>query len=255
MVKEEFDRKYREILPLLNFENPNPYPFDQNVVFVCVDVEAFERNHRLITEIGISTLDTNDLLNLAPGENGTTWMKKINSRHFRIQENRHLVNKDFIVGCPDRFEKAFGESEFISIKEAPQVVGSCFKPPFSSRGAGVETADTETPKRNIILVGHDTKTDIQYLREVGYDVTNLSNILETLDTAELFRALKCESQPAGLGMLLYDLGIAGWNLHNAVRFRLGSSHPNFPGCRYCHNLTDFRAMMRHILFRHSWLLH
>ena len=218
VLKEEFDKRYREVLPLLDLETPTPYPFDHNVVFVCVDVEAFERNHGLITEIGISSLDTNDLLTVAPGVNGTTWMTKINSRHFRIHENKHLVNKDFIVGCPDRFEKAFGESEFISIKVAPQVVGSCFKPPFAARGAGVEFTDIQTPKRNIILVGHDTKTDIQYLRDLGYDLGNLSNLLDVLDTAELFRALKCESQSAGLGMLLYDLGLPGWNLHNAVSF-------------------------------------
>ena len=217
-LKEEFDRKYRVVLPLLDLEKPTPYPFDHDVVFVCVDVEAYERSHRLITEIGISSLDTTDLLEVMPGANGTTWMTKIHSRHFRIEENQHLVNKDFIVGCPDRFEKAFGESEFISIKEAPQVVGSCFKPPFAARGAGIESINAQTLKRNIILVGHDTKTDIQYLRDLGYDPGNLSNMLEVLDTAELFRALKCESQSAGLGMLLYDLGLAGWNLHNAVSF-------------------------------------
>lgn len=46
-----------------------PYCSDTFVVFISVDVEAFEFNQKLITEIGISTLDTVDLLGLQPGAN------------------------------------------------------------------------------------------------------------------------------------------------------------------------------------------
>ena len=193
-----------------------PYPFDENIVFICVDVESFERNHNQITEIGISTLDTNDLVGLAPGKGGTAWLPKIRARHFRIQEYVHLENKDFIQGCADRFEKVFGKSEFISIKAAPQVVASCFRPPFSSLLDENVTLTDNAEKRKIILVGHDTKTDINYLRQLGYDIGNLSNLVEILDTSELYRAMKRDSQSCGLGSLLVDLGLTGWNLHNAV---------------------------------------
>ncbi|MCJ1389545.1 hypothetical protein MMC18_002402 [Xylographa bjoerkii] len=218
-AKEEYDRELREkyALPVLDTDSPAPYAFENSVVFVCVDVESFERSHGQITEIGISTLDMNDLIGLAPGTGGKDWMAKIRSRHFRIKERVHLVNKDFIIGCPDRFEKVFGESEFISIHDAPAVVASCFRPPFSGpigttpmfQSGGAEA------KRKIILVGHDTKTDINYLRDLGYDPGNLSNLLEVLDTSEVYRALKCDTQAGSLGNLLYDLGLTGWNLHNA----------------------------------------
>ncbi|MCJ1475032.1 hypothetical protein MMC13_003692 [Lambiella insularis] len=218
-AKAEHERKVaeRSSLPALNLSASNPFPFDLNVVFVSLDVEAYERNHNQITEIGISTLDTADLIGIAPKSRGTQWMTKIRARHFRITENQHRVNKDFVIGCPDRFERSFGSSEFISVKEAPKVVASCFKPPFSA----LRTKDTIGAEeqsegiRNLILVGHDTKTDVKYLRDLGYDVGNLSNLKDILDTAELYSALKREDQTASLGQVLLDLKLDGWNLHNA----------------------------------------
>lgn len=83
---------------------PALYQQEHSVVFVCVDVEAYERSPRLITEIGIATLDTKDLLDLAPGDGGSEWLKKIRARHFRISEHKHLNNTEFVNGCADRFE-------------------------------------------------------------------------------------------------------------------------------------------------------
>lgn len=221
---------------------PVPNLFHENVIFISIDVESYERNRAAVTEIGVSTLDTNDLADIPPGEGGTAWMKKIRSRHFRITEYSHLVNSDFIAGCGDKFDKEFGTSEWVSIKEAPQVVASCFKHPYSApdlvdRSAGNSTNEPgqassrskdesslphfENKKdtasaRNMILVGHDIKADIEYLRSIGYDVGNVSGILEAIDTADIFRALKHEHQPRKLGSILLDLGLVGWNLHNAV---------------------------------------
>lgn len=222
-------------LPTLIPTLPAPYPFENQVVFVCVDVESYEKDHKKVTEIGISTLDTLDLMNTPPGEGGLDWMKKICARHFRIAEYAHLNNTEFITGCADRFEEKFGQSEWISIKEAPQVVASCFRHPFSAPGqyppypadaravgrygSGSQylpPVDDKAPKRNIILVGHEISADIQYLRSIGYDVSNLSNVLEALDTVDLYRAMKHGQNPSSLGSVLLDLGLMGWNLHNAV---------------------------------------
>lgn len=235
-------------IPGLDVAKPTAYPFDLDVVFMCVDVEAYEREHKAITEIGISSLDTRDLVGVPPGEGGTAWFSKIRSRHFRIREYSHLKNTEFVVGCADRFEKAFGTSEWILRDEAPKVIASCFRPPFATRpwdactssqypsieelqngtthpkesafSSSVMQRKDDQPKRNLILVGHDIKTDIGYLRDLGYDVSNLSNLLEAIDTADLYRAFKQEQQPRNLGHILLDLGLTGWNLHNAV-----SKHP------------------------------
>ena len=184
MEEEKIARASRD--GAIDVSKPVPHPFNDNVIFISIDVESYERERTAITEIGISTLDTNDLADIPPGEGGVAWMKKIRSRHFRIQEYSHLVNSDFIVGCADKFEKEFGTSEWISIKDAPQVVASCFKHPYSAPDLLDQLADnttdepSQTPsrpdgtyslpnptsgndnasKRNIILVGHDIKADI-----------------------------------------------------------------------------------------------
>ncbi|CZS95746.1 uncharacterized protein RCO7_08741 [Rhynchosporium graminicola] len=196
---------------VFNADEAAPYAQEASVVFVCIDVEAYERNARVITEVGIATLDTNDLKSLAPGEGGFEWMKKIRARHFRIKENMHYSNTEFVAGCADKFE--FGQSEIVGLKDAPHMISTCFKPPFS--GSGDAAPDENKPKRNIILVGHDVGADVHFLQSIGYDIHNLSNLLEQADTAIMWRYLKRESNPRNLGSILADLGIIGWNLHNA----------------------------------------
>ena len=200
------------------------------MVFVCVDVEAWEKDQSIVTEIGVSTLDTNDLTKLPPGKGGRNWMTAIRPRHFRITEHKNIINQEFIAGCADRFEKDFGTSSFISINEAPQVIASCFREPFSvsyrmTSNNIPDTSDSlhhalnqDDPqnKRNIVLVGHDIRSDIDYLRRIGYDVSNLSNLLEAIDTADMLKALKHEQQSRSLGAVLLELEMVGWNLHNAV---------------------------------------
>ncbi|KZF24156.1 hypothetical protein L228DRAFT_90810 [Xylona heveae TC161] len=273
----------------LDTECSAPFPFDKSVVFVCVDVEAFERNHNIVTEIGVATLDTNDLIGTCPGESGRNWISKIRSRHFRVSDNSHLQNKDFVDGCADKFE--FGKSEWVTLRDAPQVVASCFRPPFSapnlssldsSDNSSVDdeeeshavdasdditedyqgTEDLEQGKttterstvealgedvaevcindenspeadeigdqeeeepedeanaepRNIVLVGHDVSIDVGYLQKIGYNPHNLSNLIQVIDTANLYRAWKRDSTTRSLATIFYDLDFVGWNFHNA----------------------------------------
>jgi hypothetical protein len=89
---------------LLNLEDPAPFARDESVIFISVDVESYERDHNQITEIGIATLDTNDIEESAPGKGGRNWFKAIRARHFRIKEHGHLNNTEFVHGCADRFQ-------------------------------------------------------------------------------------------------------------------------------------------------------
>lgn len=191
------------------------------MVFVCVDVESYEKAHNKITEVGVATLDTRHLIGIAPGPDGEHWRSKIHARHFRIREHRHLINQEFIQGCPDRFE--FGESEFIHLRDAAMAVGTCFKPPFCATMPNddlgtlsivVESFDVRE-QRNLIFLGHDTLTDVKYLQQLGFDPLILPNVLEAQDSATLYRVWRREPQITNLGKILYDFNIAGWNLHNA----------------------------------------
>lgn len=85
-------------------DHPSKFMMEDLVVFICVDVEAYEFNNKIITEIGIATLDVLDIVNMPPGVLGENWRKAIRARHFRIKENMHLKNTKHVRGCADKFE-------------------------------------------------------------------------------------------------------------------------------------------------------
>jgi hypothetical protein len=70
---------------------------------VCVDGEAYERDNNIVTEIGLAILDTEDIEDMPPGENGKNWFALIEAHHLRISEVRHLYNREFVHSCPDSF--------------------------------------------------------------------------------------------------------------------------------------------------------
>ena len=94
-------------------------------------MEAYERDHSKVTEIGVSTLDTLDLAGLALGDSGENWIAHIRSRHFRIRGRGHLENKDFCSGNANNFQ--FGKSEWVTLDSAAEAVDQCFEYPFSAQ--------------------------------------------------------------------------------------------------------------------------
>lgn len=191
--------------PALNIHKPVPYPCLNEPVFISVDVESNERCHSQVTEIGISVLDTRDLVNTPPGETATNWTTNLRSRHFRVKEYSHVVNHDFIPGYPDRFE--FGDSEWASLSELPTLTETCFQHYLSQQ-------------RNLVLVGHNPSVDVRYLHDLGVplfqDLQHSPSVfLETVDTAEVFRVSRHELTVRSLGNILAAFGVTGWYLHNA----------------------------------------
>ncbi|KIW78269.1 hypothetical protein Z517_08103 [Fonsecaea pedrosoi CBS 271.37] len=294
----------------LDLSAPAPYAFEEETVFIAVDIESHERAHNLITEIGISTLDTLDLVNVPPGPRGRNWTDQIRSRHFRIRGREHLVNKDFCRGDPNSFQ--FGRSEWVELEDATTKVDSCFEWPFSvdfkhpslidpwsaepvnhatgdeasqatstnlggtsmglvnieqeaanraavtsvltgigdqetikhaialakTNQSGADALENRPKQRKIILVGHSIGTDVAYLRDLGSKIftssratypiaameimakgerysETLASIIDSLDTAPLFRILKEETQNRNLASIMGDLGLPCYFLHNA----------------------------------------
>lgn len=191
-----------------------PWPFDQSVVFVSVDVESYERAHSLVTEIGVATLDTRDLVGIAPGADGADWRSKIRAQHFRINEYQHLVNHEFVRGCPDHFD--FGSSTLVALRDAPSHIAACFRPPFGATSSDeTESMPSSGEARKIVLLGHDTASDIGYLKTIEYDPLKDENVIEVQDTAAVYQAWRLETQPTSLGRILADFGIPAYYLHNA----------------------------------------
>jgi hypothetical protein len=195
------------LLGPLDTSKPAPYVFEGDPVIICVDVEAYERDHSKVTEIGVSTLDALDLAGVALGDGGENWIAHIRSRHFRIRGREHLENKDFCSGNANNFQ--FGKSEWVTLDSAAEAVDQCFEYPFStqcrprhlhhgqpdngtlSTNAGHQTA---TPcradgqkgprKRNVIFLGHDIRNEFEYLRQLGSQIFGPSSSTHQISEVE-----------------------------------------------------------------------
>ena len=178
------------------------------VMFISVDVEAFEFDQKRITEIGVSTLETVDLYGIPPGNHGKDWAAKINARHFRILEHGHLLNKVHVEGCPDKFN--FGQSEWIHARDVKSTLERCFVPsipPLWALGTF-----TQQPCK-VVLVAHNAAADIKYLAELGFNVTE--KISDCIDTEDIYRVVRREIHSCALSTLLLQYRIAASHLHNA----------------------------------------
>ena len=90
----------------LNLRLPMPN-VAESVVFVAIDVEWFEFNSNLITEVGLAVLDTFQTMGVAPTENLEQWFRMIKSRHLRVKENAHAVNRVHVRGREAFFNFGF----------------------------------------------------------------------------------------------------------------------------------------------------
>lgn len=182
------------------------------VVFVAVDVEAYEKDHNCITEIGISSLDTLKIKIREADFNPSTEAKGpktysdylfslVDAKHLRIQEYRSLRNGLFVKDNADNFE--FGQSKFVPLCDIPATIAKSFR-----------IFDAEDNRRKVVLVGHDIRQDMTYLRKVGYDVWN-NRDLEVLDTAQMFKAISEDVDNRSLARVLTHFEVIFWNLHNA----------------------------------------
>ena len=177
------------------------YASQHDVVFICVDLEAYEFAQDKITEIGIASVDTRKLAVLPPGAGATAWLSQIECQHIRIDEYKHLINKRFIHGCPDKFN--FGQSYLVPLEAVAQVLGGIF--------AGRDREQNEA--RNVVLVGHDIGRDIDYLARLNFNPSYHAKIVDKLDTQRL--GVSTKKAPVGLAKLLHALDIEAHNLHNA----------------------------------------
>ncbi|KAL4735456.1 hypothetical protein BDV11DRAFT_173801 [Aspergillus similis] len=195
--------------PRFDVNKPVPYPFWTEAIFISVDIEVHERSHSQVTEIGISTLDTRDLIGIAPGTNGEEWQSRIQSRHLRVKEYGNHANHLYVRGCPANFE--FGTSEWVASDDLSNAVQACFALPSFFNGA-------DKRLRPLVLVGHSLDSDIQYLKLANVHIQGnpgVSQFVDRIDIAASFQLLRGETEPRSLGAVIGELGMTGWNLQNA----------------------------------------
>ena len=204
----------------------------QPVIFLAIDVSKstatrLGQGKKKITEIGISTLATSDLvLGRALGEEACLmeWAKKIRTRNFRIREWSNVQETDLVLGYGDNFKKELGNSKWISVHSAPKLIASCFghtASPSALDGSSVDISaaniystgvvfpeEGEGEKCSIIVVGHRVEKKIRELREIiGFDVTKLGNVIikKAIDVLDMFRALQQNPRTRTLHSLFQEL--------------------------------------------------
>lgn len=97
------EREGQEVQTALDLSKPTTLAPEGHVLFIAIDLEAYEFNQDLITEIGLAMLDTDKLAGVAPGEGGKNWFSLIEARHIRVKENTWAQNYKHVQGWPDRF--------------------------------------------------------------------------------------------------------------------------------------------------------
>ncbi|KAH0354110.1 hypothetical protein KCU81_g1340, partial [Aureobasidium melanogenum] len=208
-------------------------------VFVCVDLEAYEFAQDKITEVGVSVLDSRHVLGTDPGPDGKGWLPKINTRHILIKEHKHLVNKRFVHGCPDKFN--FGDSEVVPLKHIHKTLTQSFDNPSPN---SIRASDRGS--RSLIFVGHGLSNDTSYLNKLKFDPNAKGNIIQMVDTQKFVGTKK---QQVGLSKLLAGLGVEPENLHNAgndaaytmqALLLMTVQHTNNPGA-YVKAVADAKA--------------
>ncbi|KAK4903720.1 hypothetical protein LTR49_026700, partial [Elasticomyces elasticus] len=182
---------------------------DPDIVFVCLDCEAFEFAQHKVTEIGIAVLDTRDLRGLSATAGDDAVTHQIRSAHYRPVEYSRLINKKFVHGCPAAF--SFGSSTWVKLADIPRIMNRLFRDPTKLEHCARFDIDVIDAERKIVLVGHGLGNDIRYLQNLGIKTSMVPSIINQADTQKLASS----GTLVGLAKLLVALGIESVNLHNA----------------------------------------
>lgn len=103
-------------------------------------------------------------------------------------------------------------TQFVAKKRIRNLVADIIENPAS---LDPKKNKAELDKRPVVLVFHDSASDIKYLETIRYDITEAKNILEVVDTRDMHQHGAKANNPAGLERVLAELNIPSRFLHNA----------------------------------------
>jgi hypothetical protein len=201
-------RVVQQLLGLQTAQERDTLPRD--ACFVCLDIEAFEDDHSIITEIGIATLDTRE----TPDEtcnDSAYWFSKMQSAHYRILEHARFRNRRYVKGREEHFN--FGTTTWIKLEDAPKLVRRILNNPSVVQDAAQLDEDPDDAHRQIIFVGHGIRNDSKFLNKLGVRLDSTYNDIRRIDTQ--IAAGGTKKTQVGLQRLLHVLEIEASNLHNA----------------------------------------
>jgi hypothetical protein len=124
----------------------------KDAIFIAIDTEGTKAD---LTELGVSTLDTRDIKNIAPGPSALEWVKHIKPRQFRFKTGQR---QPFLFGALEHRVPLTAMQSFLTLHR----------------------------DRPYILVGHALEYDIDKLAHVlGYELRNERNVVAIVDTFTL----------------------------------------------------------------------
>jgi hypothetical protein len=103
-------------------------------------------------------------------------------------------------------------SEWVASDDLSSAVQACFTLPSSLYGADKKQL------RPLVFVGHSLDSDIQYLKLANVHIqghSGISQFVDRIDVAASFQLLRGEKEQRSLGTVVREMGMTGWNLHNA----------------------------------------
>lgn len=164
--------------------------YNREKILFCIDVEAWEKDTKVVTEIGVAVYD--------PRFQRNSIVPHIRLVHIIIEETQHLKNGRYVPNHTHNFN---GQESYILNNEdaillVQQLVDYYFDPGLSE----IETA----------FVGHDVRGDIKWLTELGLELPQF----EVIDTQKLF-AITHGKQGGSLKNLLRAVQQPHAFLHNA----------------------------------------
>lgn len=154
---------------------------------VAIDVEAWEKNLKKVTEIGISVYD--------PRLQSDSPFPLIKTFHLIVKENLQFNNGKYV---PDNKKKFMGgTSRVLSFKESKEFVQLIVEQYINVSGGA--------------LVGHQIDGDIKWLKSIG---VRLPDAVECVDTLKIHSFSRATG--GTLRGILRTVGIPHANLHNAA---------------------------------------
>lgn len=204
------DNKFQYITNCIKLINSH------NTICFSFDIEAYERDNNVITEIGISIYDPRDNLY-------TSFNPVIRSFHLIISESLNLINKSWVCDMKQCF--ILGESMVMTLDNCVKFIQDLinfYMVPLSE--------DSVDNKWNRSFVGHNIEGDFKWLKSMNIQLPkNLSyledgtsidlkakgkNTVYVMDTFRIYRYLY-SNEGGNLGKLLRLFSLPHAFLHNA----------------------------------------
>ncbi|OBA20892.1 hypothetical protein METBIDRAFT_42045, partial [Metschnikowia bicuspidata var. bicuspidata NRRL YB-4993] len=181
---------------------------------VSIDVEAYERKQKLITELGVAIYD--------PENQWLLMQPHVRTLHIISDENRRFLNSQFVPNHKYYFN---GSTSYqMKMKLLLKFLKETFRYFFEDRGA--------------VMVGHHLSGDIKWVKSHG---VKMADDVSHIDTQKLFHLSR--RRGATLRGILHTVDIPHAKLHNAANDAyytlLAAMRYCDPECRQHYNLDTF----------------